>query len=234
MTVDIAEAPPEVRAALAVALDVDDAIAALRLARELRPWFGVAKVGLELWSAAGPDVVGSLLDLGYEVFVDLKFHDIPTTVERAARVVGALGATYLNFHAQGGVAMLRAGVEGFLAGAEGAGLPLPVPLAVTILTSEAEAPADVLAARVDLAVDAGCGGVVCSATDVAAVKAAAPQLVAVVPGIRPLGTPTHDQARAATPESARAAGADVLVIGRAVTQASDPVAAAGAIAASLS
>lgn len=230
---DIAEAPPEVRAALAVALDVDDAVAALRLAKDLRPWFGVAKVGLELFSAAGPDVVGSLLDLGYDVFADLKFHDIPTTVERAARVVGALGVTYLNFHAQGGLDMLRAGVDGLLAGADGAGLPLPVPLAVTILTSEADAPREVLAARVDLAVAAGCGGVVCSTTDVAVVKQIAPQLVAVVPGIRPVGSPAHDQARLGTPEQARAAGADVLVVGRAVTRASDPAAAAASIAASL-
>ena len=75
------EAPPEVREHLAVALDLDDSVAALRMARELRPWFGVAKVGLELYSASGPDVVGALLDLDYQVFCDLKFHDIPTTVE---------------------------------------------------------------------------------------------------------------------------------------------------------
>src|SRR3546814_19920877 len=81
-------APDEVRSSLAVALDVDDAVAALRLARELRPWVGVAKVGLELYSAAGPDVVGSLQDLGYAVFCDLKFHDLPTTVERASREIG--------------------------------------------------------------------------------------------------------------------------------------------------
>src|SRR3546814_12730275 len=117
-------APDEVRASLAVALDVDDAVAALRLARDLRPWVGVAKVGLELYSAAGPDVVGSLQDLGYDVFCDLKFHDIPTTVERASRVVGALGARYLNFHAAGGTAMLAAGVEGLRSGAADADLRL--------------------------------------------------------------------------------------------------------------
>ena len=114
------------RARLAVALDVDDPVAALRLARELQPWFGVAKVGLELYSAAGPDIVGGLTDLGLDVFCDLKLHDIPTTVGRAARVIGALGARYLNFHAQGGVAMLTAGVDGFLAGAAEAGLDAPV------------------------------------------------------------------------------------------------------------
>jgi orotidine-5'-phosphate decarboxylase len=227
------EVPADVRAKLAVALDVDDAVAALRVARELRPWFGVAKVGLELYSAGGPDVVGALHDLGYDVFADLKFHDIPTTVGRAARVIGALGARYLNLHAQGGVPMLRAGVEGFLAGAESAGLPVPIALAVTILTSDADAPPDVLATRVGAALDAGCTGVVCAATDVAAVKAQGPNLIAVVPGIRPAGAPTHDQARLGTPAEAIAAGADVLVLGRAVTQAEDPAGAAAAIVASL-
>ena len=224
------EASPEVRARLALVLDVDDSVAALRTARELKPWFGVAKVGLELYSAAGPDVVGALLDLDYQVFCDLKFHDIPTTVERAARVVGALGATYLNFHAQGGATMLRAGVTGFLDGASSAGMPTPVPLAVTILTSDDEAPAHILQKRVQAALESGCTGIVCAASDVHEAKQYGPRLTAVVPGIRPAGTPTHDQARAATPEEAIGAGADVLVIGRAVTHADDPAAAAAAVA----
>jgi orotidine-5'-phosphate decarboxylase len=226
-------APPEVRTKLAVALDVDDLVAALRLAREVRPWFGTAKVGLELYSAAGPDIVGALVDLGYDVFCDLKFHDIPTTVHRAARVIGALGATYLNFHAQGGVPMLAAGVEGFLAGAADAGLPAPTALAVTILTSEHDAPREVLRTRVQAALDAGCGGIVCAASDVAEAKRIGPGLFAVVPGIRPPGVPAHDQARAATPAEAIAAGADLLVVGRAVTRAEDPAAAAAAVAASI-
>lgn len=230
-------APPavsqEVRSKLALALDVDDAVAALRLARELAPWFGVAKVGLELYSAGGPEVVGALRELGFDVFCDLKFHDIPTTVGRAARVIGALGATYLNFHAQGGVPMLAAGVEGFLGGAADAGLPMPTALAVTILTSEANAPVDVLAARVQAALDAGCGGIVCAASDVAEAKRRGPHLTAVVPGIRPDGVPLHDQARTSGPQEAIAAGADVLVIGRAVTQAKHPAVAAAAIAASI-
>ena len=227
-------APPEVRSSLAVALDLDDSVAALRLAREVQPWFGVAKVGLELYSASGPDVVGALLDMGYQVFCDLKFHDIPTTVGRAARVVGALGATYLNFHAQGGVAMLTAGVDGFLAGASSAGLPAPVPLAVTILTSDDQAPAHILQKRVQAALESGCRGIVCAAADVHEAKQYGPRLTAVVPGIRPSGSPTHDQARAATPEVALDAGADVLVIGRVVTQAEDPAAAAAALAESIS
>ena len=229
-----AEVPDEVRARLAVALDVDDVVVALRLARELRPWIGVAKVGLELYSAAGPDVIGGMADLGLEVFADLKMHDIPTTVGRAARVVGGLGARYLNFHAQGGVAMLTAGVDGFLAGAAEAGLPAPVPLAVTVLTSQGDAPPHILGKRVQTALEAGCGGVVCAASDVREVKQLGPRLVTVVPGIRPAGSDPNDQARAATPEAAVAAGADVLVLGRAVTRADDPAAAAAAIAASIS
>ncbi len=229
----LTEAPPEVRAQLAIALDVDDSVAALRLARELRPWFGVAKVGLELYSASGPDIVGALIDMGYDVFCDLKFHDIPTTVGRAARVVGALGAAYLNFHAQGGVAMLTAGVDGYLAGAAGAGLPAPIPLAVTILTSDGEVPEHILQKRVQTALEAGCGGIVCSASDVQEAKQYGPRLTAVVPGIRPAGVPSHDQARAASPEEAIGAGADILVIGRAVTHADDPSAAASALVASL-
>jgi orotidine-5'-phosphate decarboxylase len=223
----------EIRDSLAVALDLDDLVAAERLAHQLRPYFGVAKVGLELYSAAGPDAVPTLLDLGYRVFLDLKFHDIPTTVGRAARVVGALGASYLNMHAAGGVDMLRAGVEGLADGAAQAELPAPVALAVTILTSESVAPRDVLVERVEAALKAGCGGVVCAASDVADVKTIGPELFAVVPGVRPAGEPVHDQGRPATPTEALAAGADLLVIGRAVTAAADPVAAAARLMESL-
>ena len=231
MTTVDTPAPTEVRSRLAVALDLDDYVAALRLARELQPWFGVAKVGLELYSAAGPDVVGALADLGFDVFCDLKLHDIPTTVGRAARVIGSLGASYLNFHAQGGVAMLTAGVDGFLAGAADAGLPAPVPLAVTILTSDDGAPDHILPKRVQLALESGCTGIVCAAGDVHEAKQYGPRLTAVVPGIRPTGSPADDQARSSTPERALASGADVLVVGRAVTRAEDPRAAAASLAA---
>src|SRR3954471_16037136 len=95
-------APDAVRDRLALALDVDDLVVALRLARDLAPWFGTAKVGLELFSAVGPDAVSALTDLGYDVFCDLKLHDIPTTVSKAARVLGSLGAGYLTLHASGG------------------------------------------------------------------------------------------------------------------------------------
>jgi orotidine-5'-phosphate decarboxylase len=223
----------DVRDSLAIALDVDDLVAAERLAHQLRPYFNVAKVGFELFSAAGPDVVPTLSRLGYRVFLDLKFFDIPTTVGRAARVIGALGGSYLNMHAAGGVDMLRAGVEGLADGAAGADLPPPTALAVTILTSEPVAPRGVFVERVEAALKAGCGGVVCAASDVADAKAIGPELVAVVPGVRLAGDPVHDQGRPATAADALAMGADLLVIGRAVTAADDPVAAAARLVESL-
>jgi len=232
-TVPEGPATDAVRSRLALALDVDDLVEALRLARALGPWFGVAKVGLELYSAAGPDSVTSLVDLGYDVFIDLKLHDIPTTVNKAARVLGALGAGYATLHARGGAAMLRAGVDGFREGAAAAGLPEPVALAVTVLTSDDDAPPHILPHRIALAVETGCGGIVCAAADLHEAGELAPRLRKVVPGIRLAGTPTHDQARSATPREAVDAGADLLVIGRAVTAADDPPAAAAALAAEL-
>ncbi|MBW3644668.1 MAG: orotidine-5'-phosphate decarboxylase [Actinobacteria bacterium] len=233
----MAEAPrppaAELRSRLALALDVDDMVVALRLARELRPWFGVAKVGLELYTAAGPDAVTALADLGYDVFLDLKMHDIPTTVGRAAAVVGAYGVRYLTLHASGGGPMLRAGVEGLHRGASRAGLELPVALAVTVLTSDATAPSHIVPKRVQVALDAGCGGLVCGAPDVADVRELAPRLLLVVPGTRPPGADAHDQARTDTPAAALAAGADLLVVGRAVTAAPDRAAAASALVESL-
>lgn len=222
-------APDDIRAKLVLALDLDDLVEALRLARMLRPYFGVAKIGLELYCAAGPDAVSSLADAGFDVFVDLKLLDIPTTVQHASRVLGSLGARYLTLHARGDSPMLRAGVEGLLEGAAAAGLPDPVALAVTVLTSDDTAPPHVVPHRVALAVEAGCGGIVCAAADVRDAKELAPRLVTVVPGIRPSGSDAHDQARTATPKEAVAAGADLLVLGRAVTQAPDPVAAAAAV-----
>jgi len=226
--------PEEVRQRLAVALDVDDLVVAVRLARELQPWFATAKVGLELYSAAGPDAITSLTDLGFDVFCDLKLHDIPTTVGRAARVLGAVGARYLTIHAAGGVPMLRAGAEGLREGAASAELPAPVPLAVTVLTSEAEATPHTLQQRVIAGLDAGCGGFVCAAPDLAVVRELAPAACIVTPGVRAEGAPVDDQARVATPQAALDAGSDLLVIGRAVTRAGDPAAAAHALLAGLS
>jgi orotidine-5'-phosphate decarboxylase len=223
-------APESIRSRLALALDVDDIVEAQRLAQILRPWFGVAKVGLELFSAAGPEAVESMIDDGFAVFADLKLLDIPTTVRKAARVMGSLGASYLTVHARAGVDHLAAGVEGFIDGALAAGLPVPTCLGITVLTSEAADPA-ALEARLDTAIGAGCPGVVCAASDLHVVGSRAPELFTVVPGIRPAGVGADDQARPATPGAAIAGGARLLVIGRAVTGAGDPRAAAAAIAA---
>ncbi len=223
----------QTRDRLVLALDVDDMVEALRLAKRLQPYFATAKVGLELFSAAGPDAVASVAELGYDIFLDLKLHDIPTTVRKAARVVGALGASYLTLHARSGPVMLRAGVEGLAEGAERAGLPHPVALAVTVLTSDGDAPAHILGHRVAAAVEAGCGGLILAAADVREAKQLAPRMLAVVPGIRMPTSETHDQARPATPADAVGLGADLLVIGRTVTEARDPVAAAERLSESL-
>ncbi|HUB68873.1 MAG TPA: orotidine-5'-phosphate decarboxylase [Acidimicrobiales bacterium] len=223
-----------IRSRLALALDFDDSVVALRWAARLKDYFGVAKVGLELFSASGPSVVAGLVGDGFEVFIDLKLADIPNTTRRAARVLGSLGASYLTVHASAGTGTLRAGVEGFAEGAESAGFPVPVTLAVTVLTSDPDASPELLRARVRTACEAGCGGVVCAAPDLAEVNAAGPGLLKVVPGIRLAGSAAHDQSRTATPGEAMRAGAGILVIGRAVTDAPDPVSAAEAIVDELS
>jgi orotidine-5'-phosphate decarboxylase len=216
---------------LAIALDVPRLDDALALASDVAPWFGVAKVGLELYSAAGRAAVEPLRDLGLRVFCDLKLHDIPTTVGRAARVLGGLGVSYLNFHAAGGLDMLRAGVDGVRDGARDAGLDAPVPLAVTVLTSDADASA--FDARLAVAIESGCGGVVCSVSEIELVKRARADFIAVVPGVRLANGDAHDQSRVGTPSDVAAAGADVLVIGRAVSAADDRRATARAVHASV-
>jgi orotidine-5'-phosphate decarboxylase len=221
------------RGRLVLALDVDDLVPALRLARELKPWFGTMKVGFELYTAAGPEAITSLVDLGVDVFADLKLHDIPNTVGRAARVIGALGARYLTLHTAGGPAMVRAGVEGLREGAAGAEAPEPTALGVTVLTSEPEATARLLRQRVTAGLDGGCQGLVCGVPDIATVRQLAPRAVLATPGIRPEGAPADDQGRVATPRQAIAAGADLLVVGRPVTHADDPAAAAADLVASL-
>jgi orotidine-5'-phosphate decarboxylase len=218
---------------LALALDVDDLDVAVGLARRLEPWFSVAKVGLELFGAVGPRAVDELGGLGFPVLLDLKLHDIPTTVGRAARALGRRGVRYLTLHAQGGTAMLRAGVDGLAEGAASVGASPPSALGVTVLTSVREPGEGVVAERVIVAAEAGCGGVVCAAEDIATAKRLAPQLLAVVPGIRPTGSARDDQARASTPHAALSAGADLLVVGRAVTAADRPETAAEALATSL-
>jgi orotidine-5'-phosphate decarboxylase len=226
---DVWEVPDALRSRLVLALDVDDLVAARRLARELKPWFGTVKVGLELFSAAGPEAITTLRDQGFDVFYDAKLHDIPATIHRTGRVLGALGASYVTLHTAGGVAMLRAGVEGLREGAASGDEPSPMGLGVTVLTSDAEASSRVLHQRVAAALEAGCGGVVCAAPDIPAVREIAPAATIVTPGIRPPGSPSDDQSRVATPAQALAANANMLVIGRVVTRAERPVAAARAL-----
>ena len=207
---------------LALALDVGDLHAALTVAERVRPWFGVAKVGFELYAEAGPAAFDALQDKGFRVFADLKLHDIPNTVGRAARVLGRRRVDFLNFHAAGGEAMLRAGVEGLAEGAREAGRASPLALAVTVLTSDPNV--DARDARMQIARHAGCDGVVCAGTDVEIARAFG--LRTMVPGIRLAGGDVNDQARVDTPDAAIARGADWLVIGRTVTGADDPEAAA--------
>jgi orotidine-5'-phosphate decarboxylase len=205
-------------------------------ARAVAPEVGMLKVGLELFAAEGPAVARAAAALGRPLFLDLKLHDIPNTVEGAARSAARCGASLLTVHAAGGTEMIRAAVRG-------AGPDVRV-LAVTVLTSlDASAlagiglagPPEAAVVRLArLAIAAGAGGLVCSPHEVAAVRAAVgADALLVVPGVRPAGAAKGDQARVATPEEAVRAGADVIVLGRPLRDAPDPVAAARAIAASL-
>jgi orotidine-5'-phosphate decarboxylase len=227
-------APHPARAHLALALDVDSLDTALAMLLDLHPWFGVAKVGLQLFSAAGPVALTAPhtlgADIGVDVFADLKLHDIPTTVGGAARAVGRTGARYLTTHAAGGEAMVRAAVDGFSRGAAEAGHIGPVTLAVTVLTSDGDAGPEVLDHRVAVARAARCPGLVCSPLDVTRARSLYPGAVTVCPGVRPAGAAADDQARIATPAATAKAGADVLVVGRAVSGAADPRRAAAAVA----
>lgn len=215
-------------AGIIVAIDTPDAERAEALAGECRAAAAV-KLGLEFFAAQGPSGVRRVGQAGAPLFLDLKLHDIPNTVARAAGALGALGARYVTMHAAGGAEMLRAGVEGLEAAPRPAGAGAPLALAITVLTSDAEAAPDVLGRRARLAAEAGCGGVVCAAVDLPTIVGAAPDLLRVVPGIRPPGAAADDQARVATPAAAGAAGADILVIGRPVTAAPHPAEAAAAL-----
>jgi orotidine-5'-phosphate decarboxylase len=221
----------DTRPYLAVALDVSDLGEAVRIAEAVSPHMGVAKVGLQLFSAVGPRAVEEIRATGLDVFLDVKLHDIPNTVGAAARVLGSLGARYLTIHASGGEAMMRAAVEGLTEGAGLAGLPVPTALAVLVLTSHRDAPPSLLLERLGAAVAAGSPGIVCAAADLLTIKSSAPGIFAVTPGIRLPGGDAHDQARVSTPGDAIARGADLLVVGRAVTGADDPAWAAADVAA---
>ena len=224
---------------LIMALDVPTVAEALRLVDRFEGRCDFYKVGLELFTAVGPSLVATLRARGLDVFLDLKLHDIPNTVRQAARRAAAHDVRLLTVHASGGEAMLAAAVDG---AGERCGI-----LAVTVLTSLE--PAELAAAwgrgpwidvraevlrLAELADAAGAHGIVCSGMELpAVVQKFGERLAPLVPGIRPAGAALHDQARIVTPESAAAEGARYLIIGRAVTEAADPLASWDSVAAAV-
>lgn len=225
-------------AQLAVALDVPDAGRALDLAGQLRPITPWMKVGLELFTLEGPSVVRELKKIGCRVFLDLKFHDIPNTVRGAVRSALAEGADICNIHLAGGEAMSRAAVEE-MAEARSRGCACLL-LGVTVLTSTPDTDGGLAGLVLERAVNAknwGLDGVVCSALEAAAVKrACGAGFICLCPGIRPAayygGSAKDDQSRVMTPLEAVRQGADFLVVGRPITRAANPAAAAAEIVAS--
>lgn len=226
---------------LIVALDVDSREKALELVSELAGHVGFFKVGMELFYAAGIGIVQEIVAAGAKVFLDLKLHDIPNTVGRAARVLVRSGASIINVHAAGGSAMLQAAGAAAREEAHRLGMPAPLVVAVTVLTSIDRETyqreigfsgeiADRVRAWALLAQKSGLDGVVCSPREIKLVRDACdPQFKIITPGIRPVGAQLGDQRRVMTPGEAIKAGASHLVVGRPVTGATDRIAAAGAI-----
>lgn len=215
---------------ICAALDLPDPRSAARLASRLVGHVGLFKVGLELFAAHGPAAVEAVRAFGLPIFLDVKLHDIPRTVEGAARGISALGVQYATVHASGGPKMIEAARRGF-----GPRVKL---VAVTVLTSlgreEQRAlgfPDDAVARLARIAIDAGADGLVCSPLEVRELRSRlGPGPILVVPGIRPKGSARGDQERTGTPVEAVEAGASILVVGRPIRDAEDPVAAADAIA----
>ncbi len=218
-----------------VALDTPKLDDALRIAKRVRDHVGGVKLGLEFFCANGHSGVHAVSELGLPIFLDLKFHDIPNTVAKAVQALGSLAPSILTVHAAGGRAMLE--------DAKAAAPTATRVVAVTMLTSldatdladtgVSDSPHDHVARLADLAHEAGMDGIVCAGTEVAAAKARWPGGFFVVPGVRPAAGAAGDQKRVVTPRQAADAGASVLVIGRPITQADDPDAAARAIAGTL-
>lgn len=224
-----------VRSPVIVALDYPCAASALALAQQLSPTECRLKIGKELFTAEGPAVVRAVQDLGFEVFLDLKFHDIPNTVAAAVATAADLGVWMVNVHATGGSRMMRAAKERLQQGGYETRL-----IAVTVLTSMERS--DLAESGVDiepleqvkrlarLTAESGLDGVVCSAQEAAMLRELlGPDFLLVTPGIRPVSSETGDQRRVMTPEQAQAAGVSYMVIGRPITQAPDPAAALRAI-----
>lgn len=228
---------------LIVALDTG-AEAALTLAHSLDGVVTRLKVGMTLFYEAGPEIVLELRRLGFEVFLDLKLHDIPHQVEGAAAAAARLGASMLTVHASGGAEMVAAAVRGAERGANDAGVAPPKVIAVTVLTSMDDAtlgrigvsrPAhEQVELLAKLASEAGAAGIVCSPREAASMRALlGPEALVVTPGVRPTGAAVGDQSRVATPAAALGAGASHLVVGRPITAAAIPSSAAEEIIAEM-
>ncbi|CAI8198178.1 MAG: Orotidine 5'-phosphate decarboxylase [Marinobacterium sp. xm-d-530] len=221
-----------------VALDYPEADSALAMAKQLDPAVSRVKVGKELFTRCGPDVVDRLHALGFEVFLDLKFHDIPNTVAKACGVAAELGVWMVNVHASGGRRMMEAArdeVEKRSRGPQRTSL-----IAVTVLTSMERSDLAEMGLDIDpieqvkrlaaLTESSGLDGVVCSAQEAAAIRSqTSDQFQLVTPGIRPAGSVVGDQRRIMTPSEAIAAGSTYLVVGRPITGAENPAAAAVAV-----
>jgi orotidine-5'-phosphate decarboxylase len=234
-------APPDPRDRLIVALDVDSLAQAERLAERLDGLVRRFKIGSQLFTASGPAVVEAIQKRGAEVFLDLKFHDIPNTVAGAAREAARLGVFMFNVHASGGLAMMKAAADGAAAAAVELSVRRPLAIAVTVLTSldraalyrelgvTSSVEGHVLRLS-ELAREAGLDGTVASPVEIAAIRRSlGAAWVIVTPGVRPAGSAAGDQSRVATPGAAARAGAHYLVVGRPITGAPDPAAAAAAI-----
>jgi orotidine-5'-phosphate decarboxylase len=238
-------APPDPRDRLIVALDVDSLAQAERLAERLDGLVRRFKIGSQLFTAGGPAVVEAIQKRGAEVFLDLKFHDIPNTVAGAAREAARLGVFMFNVHASGGLAMMKAAADGAAVAAVEFSVRRPLAIAVTVLTSLDRAAlhrelgvASSVEGHVlrlsELARDAGLDGTVASPVEIAAIRRSlGAAWVIVTPGVRPEGSAPGDQSRVATPGAAARAGAHYLVVGRPITGAPDPAAAAAAILAEI-
>lgn len=223
---------------LIVALDVDSASRALDLFAELRDIAGMFKIGSQLFTAAGPDIVRQIISQGGRIFLDLKYHDIPNTVAAAGVEATRLGVSIFNVHASGGAEMLKRTIAAVNEVCLKEGLATPKVIAVTLLTSIdqntlarigiLDDPRSVVSSWAQLAADCGLDGVVASPLEIEIIRAAVdkPDFVIVTPGIRPAGDAADDQRRVRTAAEAIRAGADYLVVGRPILNAPDPAAAA--------
>lgn len=223
---------------IVIALDVDSASQALSLVERLNGLAGMFKVGKRLFTAAGPDVVRKIIAMGERVFLDLKFHDIPTTVAQAGVEAMRLGVSIFNLHALGGSQMMKAAVEAINETAAREKLDRPLILGVTVLTSHTQASLnevgierkleDEVVSLAQLCEASAVDGVVASPQEIIPIrnKTKSPEFVILTPGVRPAGAAQNDQSRVITPAEAIRAGADYLVVGRPVTAADDPLKAA--------